>query len=45
MKNIILNFNEKIKKVAKITYLDPEDSLKLNPEWINGAIKIDAIIE
>lgn len=37
--------NEKIKKVAKITYLNPEDAIKLNPEWINGAIKIDAIIE
>jgi len=37
--------SEKVKKVAKITYLNPENSIKLNPEWINGAIEIDAIIE
>jgi hypothetical protein len=37
--------NDKIKKIAKITYLNPEDSIKLNPEWINGAIEIEAIIE
>ncbi|WP_304198817.1 hypothetical protein [Flavobacterium alvei] len=39
------NINEKIKKVAKITYLNPEDSIKINSEWINGAIEIDAAIE
>ena len=37
--------SEKIKKVAKITYLNPEDSIKINPEWLNGAIEIDAVIE
>jgi hypothetical protein len=37
--------NEKIKKIAKIIYLNPEDSIKLNPEWINGALEIDAEIE
>jgi len=37
--------NEKIKKVAKITYLNPEDSVKINSEWINGAIGIDSEIE
>ena len=37
--------NEKIKKVAKITYLNSEDSIKINPEWVNGAIEIDALIE
>jgi len=37
--------NEKIKKIAKITYLNPNESIKLNPEWTNGAIEIDAIIE
>jgi len=37
--------SEKIKKVAKITYLNSEDSIKINPEWINGAIEIDAAIE
>ena len=37
--------SEKIKKVAKINYLNSEDSIKLNPEWINGAIEIDAVIE
>jgi hypothetical protein len=37
--------NEKIKKIAKINYLNPEDSIKLNPEWLNGAIEIDSIIE
>lgn len=37
--------NEKTKKVAKITYLNPEDSIKLNPEWINGAIEISSINE
>jgi hypothetical protein len=35
--------NEKIKKIGKITYLNPEDSIKLNPEWINGAIEISSI--
>lgn len=37
--------SEKIKKIAKITYLNSEDSIKLNPEWINGAIEIEAVIE
>ena len=37
--------NEKIKKVAKITYLNPEDAVKINPEWVNGAIEIAAEIE
>lgn len=37
--------NEKIKKIAKIIYLNPEDSIKLNPEWINGAIEISSIHE
>lgn len=37
--------NEKIKKVAKITYLTPEDAIKVNQEWINGAIEIDSVIE
>lgn len=37
--------NEKIEKVAKITFINPEDSIKINPEWINGAIEIDATIE
>ena len=35
--------NEKIEKIAKITYLNSEDSIKLNPEWINGAIEISSI--
>ena len=37
--------NEKIKKVTKINYINPEDSIKLNPEWTNGAIEIDSEIE
>lgn len=37
--------NEKIKKVAKINYLEPEDSIKINPEWTSGAIEIDSEIE
>lgn len=37
--------NEKIKKVSKITFINPEDSIKINSEWINGAIEIDAAIE
>lgn len=37
--------NEKIKKVAEIFYINPADSIKLNPEWINGAIKISSIYE
>jgi hypothetical protein len=37
--------SEKVKKVAKITYLNPENSIKLNPEWINGAIEISSIHE
>jgi len=37
--------SEKIKKAAKITYLNPEDAIKINPEWINGAIEIDSEIE
>ena len=37
--------NEKIKKITKITYLKPEDSIKLNPEWTNGAIEIDSEFE
>jgi hypothetical protein len=37
--------SEKIKKIAKITYLNSEDSIKLNPEWVNGAIEITAEIE
>lgn len=39
------NINEKIKKIAKIIYLNPEDSIKLNPEWINGAMEISSIHE
>ncbi len=34
--------NEKIKKIAQIFYINPEDSIKLNPEWINGAIEISS---
>ena len=37
--------NEKIKRITKITYLKPEDSAKLNPEWTNGAIEIDSEFE
>lgn len=37
--------NEKIKKVVKITYLNPDDSVKINSEWINGAIEISSIHE
>lgn len=37
--------NEKIKRITKITYLTPEDSAKLNPEWTNGAIEIDSEFE
>lgn len=37
--------NEKINKIAKIIYLNPEDSIKLNPDWVNGAIEIAAVIE
>ena len=37
--------NAKIEKIAKIAYLNPEDSIKLNPEWINGAIEISSVIE
>jgi hypothetical protein len=35
--------NAKIEKIAKIVYLQSEDSIKLNPEWINGAIEISSI--
>lgn len=37
--------NTKIEKIAKIEYLNSEDSIKLNPEWMNGAIEISSIIE
>lgn len=37
--------NAKIEKIATIAYLNPEDSIKLNPEWINGAIEISTVIE
>ena len=37
--------SEKIKKVAKIFYINPEDAVKINPEWVNGAIEISAEIE
>jgi hypothetical protein len=37
--------NAIIEKIATITYLNPEDSIKLNPEWTNGAIEISSIIE
>lgn len=37
--------NEKIKKIAQIVYLKPEDAIKINPEWINGAIEISSIDE
>jgi hypothetical protein len=35
--------NAKIEKIATITYINSEDSIKLNPEWINGAIEISTI--
>jgi hypothetical protein len=37
--------NEKIKKIAEITFINPRDSIQLNPLWINGAIKIASEIE
>lgn len=37
--------NEKIKKIAQIVYIKPEDAIKINPEWINGAIEISSIDE
>ncbi len=37
--------NEKTKKVAQIVYIKPEDAIRINPEWINGAIEISSIIE
>lgn len=37
--------NEKIKKVAKIFYINPATSIQLNSEWINGAIEISSIYE
>jgi len=37
--------NSKIEKIAKIAYLNSEDSIKLNPEWINGAIEISSIYQ
>jgi len=39
------SISEKIKKVAKITYLNPEDAVKISQEWVNGAIEISAEIE
>ncbi len=35
----------KIEKIAQIAFLNPEDSVKLNPEWTNGAIEISSIHE
>ncbi|TRX41356.1 SusC/RagA family TonB-linked outer membrane protein [Flavobacterium restrictum] len=32
--------SEKIKKIAAITFLKPEDALKINPEWKLGALEI-----
>ncbi len=37
--------NEKIKKITSIFYINPADSIQLNPEWINGAIEISTVIE
>lgn len=37
--------SEKIKKIAQIFYINPEDSIKLNLEWTNGAIEISSIQE
>jgi hypothetical protein len=37
--------NEKVKKVSKIIFINPEDSIKINTDWKNGAIEIFAIIE
>lgn len=37
--------SEKIKKIAKITFVNPEESIKLNPNWVDGAIEINAVIE
>lgn len=32
--------NEKIQKIAEIHFIKPEDALKINPAWNNGAIEI-----
>jgi hypothetical protein len=37
--------SEKVKKVAQMFYIKPEDAIKINPEWINGAIEISSTIE
>lgn len=34
--------NDKIKKLSKIVFLKPEEAIKINPDWINGAIEIDS---
>lgn len=39
------SISEKPKKVAQIIYINPEDSIKINPKWVDGAIEIDAVIE
>ncbi|WP_293871983.1 hypothetical protein [Flavobacterium sp.] len=33
---------EKIKKVVSIIYIKPKDAVKINPDWINGAIEISS---
>lgn len=37
--------NEKIKKVARIVFINPENAVKINPKWTFGAIEISAEIE
>lgn len=34
--------NEKIKKITKITFIKPIDAIKLNENWVNGALEIDS---
>ncbi|MEO5775331.1 MAG: hypothetical protein ABIQ27_00405 [Flavobacterium sp.] len=34
--------NEKIKKIASIFFINPEDAVKINPKWTLGAIEISA---
>jgi hypothetical protein len=36
-------FNTKILKVAKITFIKPKDSIKINEKWVDGAIEISSI--
>lgn len=37
--------NEKIQEIDKIVFLKPEDAIKINPDWVNGAIEISSIFE